>query len=223
MMRLFKIASLSLLALLVIAFGLGGKGYLDAVRASDHLSTRADTLIAKGLGGGDLGDARLEQLLRVQDPAFYSHAGVDFRTAGAGATTISQSLSKRLAFKRFRPGIGKIRQTGYALGLERHLNKDQILALWLETVEMGQGSDGWMTGFFTASEAVFEAAPPELSDKEYISLLAVLIAPGSYNLQDGGENLSERIHRIERLLAGSCTPLDHGEDFCVTRLALQFG
>lgn len=74
----------------------------------------------------------------MEDPGFAEHDGVDFSTPGAGLTTITQSAAKRLAFETFRPGIGKIRQTGYAMGLESRLSKDQILALWLDTLEMGR-------------------------------------------------------------------------------------
>ena len=120
----------------------GGKGYVDAKLAADDLRIRANRLIAGCRSGADLGAERFNWLLRVQDPAFRDHSGVDFSTAGVGATTVSQSVSKRLAFKHFEPGISKIRQTSYALGLEQGLTKDQTLALWLDTVEMGRGPDG---------------------------------------------------------------------------------
>lgn len=201
-----------LMASLLAAFAVyGGKGYLDAVLAAEELRTRADTLMAEGRGGADLGAERLERLLRVQDPAFRTHGGVDFRTAGAGATTISQSVSKRLAFERFRPGIGKLRQTGYALGLERSLSKDQILALWLDTLEMGRGPDGWMIGFFDASEALFGAPPAEVAETEFLRLVAVLIAPATFELQGDHRALRARVGRIERLHANECAPLDHGD------------
>ncbi|MGL4236764.1 transglycosylase domain-containing protein [Tabrizicola sp.] len=130
---------------------------------------------------------------------------------GAGATTISQSVSKRLAFEQFRPGIGKIRQTGYALGLEARLDKDQILALWLETVEMGRGPNGWMTGFFHASEELHQRPPNELSQEEFLRLVAVLVAPATFDLRREDAALAERLERIERLVAGNCAPKDHSD------------
>lgn len=102
-------------------------------------------------------------------------------------------------------------QTGYALGLEQSLAKDQILALWLDTVEMGRGPDGWMTGFFEASTKVFGVPPSEITDTEFLRLVAVLIAPASFNLRQGDENLVARTERIERMIAGECTPLGHGD------------
>lgn len=115
-------------------------------------------------------------------------------------------MSKRLAFKEFRPGIGKIRQTAYAFGLERNLSKQQIMALFLDTVEMGEGPDGWITGFFRASIAINGRPVADIENDEFVSLLAVLIAPGSYNLMQPDHKLLERTARIKRLIAGECEP-----------------
>ncbi len=211
MVRILKWVGLVLAVMTACLVGYGAKGYFDAMRDADGLRDRAERLLEAGRGGEDLGDERLEDLLRVQDPAYFEHGGVDFTTAGAGATTVSQSVSKRLAFERFRPGIGKVRQTGYALGLESHLDKDQILALWLDTLEMGRGPDGWMTGFHHASEQVFGASPAEIERGDFLRMAAVLIAPGQYDLRADDPALAERVGRIERLLAGECVPLDHGD------------
>ncbi|WP_283195241.1 transglycosylase domain-containing protein [Rhizobium sp. AN80A] len=206
MRRFFKLAG-SFLALLIVGVVLyGGKGYWDALADAPHLRQRADELIAQGRGGASLGAGHLTILLKVEDPNFANHAGVDFSTPGAGATTITQSASKRLAFKKFHPGIGKFRQTGYALGLERKLSKEQILALWLDTLEMGKGPEGWITGFHKASSVIYGRPPADLSDTEFIRLVAVLISPGSYKLAESDPTLDERVGRIERLMAGSCAP-----------------
>lgn len=206
MRRLFKFGGLFLGLLIVAAFLYGGKGYWDALSDAPQLRQRADDLIAQGRGRESLGAEHLAILLKVEDPNFASHVGVDFSTAGAGATTITQSASKRLAFKKFHPGIGKIRQSGYAMGLESRLSKEQILALWLDTLEMGEGPEGWMTGFHKASSAIYGRPPAELSNTEFIRLVAVLIAPGSYKLRENDAALDERAGRIERLVAGSCAP-----------------
>lgn len=202
-------ATVLLLAAAVLVYG--GKGYVDALSDADGLAGRADALISGGRGGGDLGGEHLRQLLMVQDPGFRQHAGVDLTTAGAGITTVTQSLAKRVAFDAFRPGIAKIRQTGYAMGLEQRLTKDQILALWLDTLEMGKGPDGWMTGFFAASETVHGKLPADLDEREFLALVAVLIAPARYSLLDRDPGLEERVARIERLVHARCAPIDNGD------------
>lgn len=211
MTRIARGALLAILLVAFAAFGYGAKGYLDAARDAGDLRQRADLLIAQGRGGESLGPGRVAQVLRVQDPAFLTHSGVDFTTPGAGATTISQSVSKRLAFERFRPGLGKIRQTGYALGLERHLTKGQILALWLDTLEMGRGPQGWMTGFHTASMAIYERPPADLSQAEFLRLMAVVIAPASFDLSKNDPALADRAARLQRLITDQCAPTDHGD------------
>lgn len=50
-------------------------------------------------------------LLKVQDPKFYHHKGVDTTTPGTGVTTLSQGLVKIFYFDEFSPGIKKIKQT----------------------------------------------------------------------------------------------------------------
>lgn len=195
------------LALLIVGITLyGAQGYRDAITDADMLRQRADDLIAQGRGGESLGATYLSTLLRVEDPNFAHHAGIDFSTPGAGATTITQSLSKRLAFETFRPGIGKIRQTGYAMGLERKLTKEQIIALWLDTLEMGEGPTGWMTGFHRTSATLYGRPPADLSEAEFIRLVAVIDAPGQYDLTGNDDALNERVVRIERLVTGACAP-----------------
>ncbi|MCR9061240.1 MAG: transglycosylase domain-containing protein [Rhodobacteraceae bacterium] len=211
MRRIFKITAAALLLLFAGVLGYGAYGYFDALAASEELAARADSLLAENLGGSSLGQERYRQLLVVQDPAFEQHSGVDMTTAGAGITTVTQSLAKRVGFENFTPGIGKIRQTGYALGLETRLSKEQIMALWLDTLEMGRGPDGWVTGFHRMSEAVYGAAPDTIADDEYLSLLAVLISPGRYNLGTDDEALQDRTDRIRRLVSGECAANDNSD------------
>ena len=97
------------------------------------------------------------------------------------------------------------------MGLEAQLSKKQILSLWLDTLEMGEGPDGWITGFHKASAAIYGRSPIELSNTEFIRLVAVLIAPGSLKLGESDAALDERVGRIERLVLGACEPKGLGD------------
>ncbi|MEL7452767.1 MAG: transglycosylase domain-containing protein, partial [Pseudomonadota bacterium] len=141
--------------------------WADAARDAPTLRTEAADIIAAGRGPGALGPGQLDLLLLVEDPAFYDHNGLDLTTPGAGMTSIPQSLAKRLAFDKFRPGISKLRQTAYAISLTRRLTREDILALALDKAEMGPGPEGWVTGFFQASEAFYGRSPAELKDREF--------------------------------------------------------
>ena len=63
-----------------------------------------------------------------------------------------------------------------------------------------------MTGFHTASEAVYDRPPSELDRDEFLRLVAVLIAPGAYDLTGADTKLDDRVTRIDRLVAGDCKP-----------------
>ncbi|WP_275227679.1 transglycosylase domain-containing protein [Novosphingobium album (ex Liu et al. 2023)] len=189
----------------------GAKGYRDAVNDAPALARRADRLMAAGRGPEALGPGRIDQLLAVEDRGFVRHHGVDLDSRGAGKTTLTQSLAKRLAFDRFAPGVKKIRQTGYAMGLESRLTKRQIIALWLDTAQMGRGPNGWMTGFFTASRQAFGQPPAALDQRRFLSLVAVGIAPRRFDLFHRDTALENRVGRIERLVAGTCRPTGNGD------------
>ncbi len=205
-MKSLKVAVGLIVVCFIATFLYGAKGYVDALDDTAALAVRADRLIAQNLGASGLGQGRMEQLLQVEDPGFWDHSGVDLTTAGAGITTMTQSLAKRVGFENWQPGIRKVRQTGYALGLEGRLSKSQIIALFLDTAEMGRGPDGWITGFFDASEAVFGRSVAELDDRDFLSLVAVLIAPARFDLTSDDPDLTQRVSRIERLISDSCYP-----------------
>ncbi len=200
-----SVVGLFLLFLLTLVF-YAGKGYADALSDSPALKLRAQGLIAHGHGSDDLTQRKLNQFLEIEDPAFWKHNGVDLETKGAGFTTITQSLSKRLAFEQFKPGLRKIRQTTYALGLEKKLSKREILALFFDSAELGNGPTGWMTGMFGTSQQIYGKPPADLTDHEWLRLVAVGIAPKQFNLLAPDEKLAERVRRIERLLSGKCKP-----------------
>ena len=181
-------------------------GFFAARADAQALARRANWLIQNHRGAADLGAGRADQILVVEDPGYWSHAGVDLSTAGAGLTTLTQSLSKRVGFSAFKPGIRKFRLMGYAVGLESKLSKQQILALYLDTVWMGEGPNGAMAGFFNASHEIYGRPPAALSQWEFLTLVAVPIAPRRFNLTDPNKDLFERVKRINRLVQKECRP-----------------
>lgn len=194
------------LALIVAIFLYGGKGWYDAVQMSDEFKNQATQLTENGRGVESLTSQQLETLIKVQDPGFYAHDGIDFSSKGAGTTTLTQSLAKRLGFKKFTPGIGKIRQSGFALGLDSMLSKHQQVALFLNTAEMGKGPDGWITGFHNAAEIIYQKSVSKLDESEFNAMVAVLIAPSQFRLSVPDAALEERVARITKLAHEKCEP-----------------
>lgn len=199
--------NLLLSALFLVAFAYAAQGYFDARRAAPELKARAAALAANGRGPEGIDPENLRILILVEDPGFALHKGVDLSNKGAGMTTMTQSLSKRLAFRNFRPGLKKIRQTGYAIGLESRLSKPEILTLWLDTVPMGRDANGvWTTGFPAAGEAFFGKSLQALTREEFIELAAIPIAPARLSPLARGPDFDARVQRITRLADGLCEP-----------------
>jgi len=194
----------------------GFSGWIQARNDAPELKKIVQDMTNTGLGIDDLGvneqgKNRTEFIIKVEDPNFFNHNGYDLSTAGAGATTITQSLSKRLAFEEFKPGYQKIRQTGYAMGLETVLNKDEIFILFLNTVHMGRFPTGWIKGFHRASKLQYRKAVIDISDDEFIALTSVMIAPSELRLDFSNPKRDERIKRIKKLISNKCTPNDHDD------------
>lgn len=206
-----RILLIAILAAVLALLAYAAIGYGDALRDAPGLKARADRLIAQGRGPDALTPTELRQLIRVEDPNFWHHHGVDDETPGAGVTTITQALSKHLAFEAFKPGVRKIRQTTYAMGLEARLSKRQILALFLDEAPFGRGPNGWMQGVFPTSTQVYDKAPATLTEAQWLRLVAVLITPSDFRLFGPDGRLDERVRRIERLVAGICQPRDNSD------------
>ena len=206
-LRLFAVIGLVLLGLAAYT----GKGWYDATADAPKLRERAKMLSAQELGADTLGRENRALLLKVEDPSFDHNNGTDFSSLGAGKTTITQSLSKRLAFEKFKPGIRKLRQTGYAIGLSQTLSKEEVLTLFLAESSF-RGSDGrWTKSFDAASRRFFGKALAVLDSKSFALMVASGIAPVELAPDAPNAKLLERVVRIERLVNGQCKPSSHDD------------
>jgi membrane carboxypeptidase/penicillin-binding protein len=146
-------------------------------------------------------------LLRVEDPSFYKHNGVDWSTPGAGATTMTQSLVKWMYFRKFTPGFAKIKQTLIArFALHPKVSKDKQLGLFLNIAYLGHHKDKAVRGFAQASKLYFKKKFKDLSKREYLALVAMLIAPQRTHILRHKAANAERVKRIQKLLSGKCKP-----------------
>ena len=150
---------------------------------------------------------RKEILLKVEDPGFYQHKGIDWSSPGQGMTTITQALTKFLYFKRFRKGFAKIEQSLIArFVLDRHLTKDQQLALYINQAYLGEIDGKPIRGFEAASLAYFDKPFAEINSEEYLGLVGMLISPNALRPDKHPDAYKERVARIENLVAGNCKP-----------------
>lgn len=207
-------ARAALFVVLLLAFGmlagLGGYyagGRSDAIEDARPLARLADRLEAHGQGGPGLGIGREALLLAVLDPATAN----DPHRPSAGVAVLSRTLAERLATEQAVPDLGRIRRAGYASGLESTLSRPRLMALWLETVEMGRGPHGWLRGLYNASKTFYGRKPEQLTDDEFVQLLSIATMPRS-PLQARDQELKARILRIRKLNSGLCgaSSLDGG-------------
>jgi monofunctional biosynthetic peptidoglycan transglycosylase len=127
-------------------------------------------------------------LIRVEDPHFFDHHGVDWRATrrvvrgalrtgriNGGASTLAQQLARNLYLTPRRSVVRKLREMVVALRLYRTLSKARILELYLNVVEWGPG----VWGVAGASDYYFAKAPRDLDLFEATFLVTLLAAPKS--------------------------------------------
>ena len=131
----------------------------------------------------------INAFVAVEDRRFWDHSGVDWRAAAramkdnlrarhvvSGASTITMQLA-RLTGAAPRSWVGKFAQVLWALRLERHLTKQQILEQYLNRIELGQAT----VGVGAAAALYFDAAPNELSIGQAATVAGLAHAPSRDN------------------------------------------
>ena len=160
-------------------------------------------------------------LIATEDARYYTHSGIDLvslarvgvktialqHSSQGGGSTITQQLAKNL-FPRGERGENKIVRTAKlviskfkewitALKLEYNYTKEEIIAMYLNTVEYGSNS----YGIKSAAATFFGKSPAELNLQEAAVLVGVVNAPTRYSPIRNPENALRRrntvLQRIE--------------------------
>ncbi len=137
-----------------------------------------------------LPDRLKEFLTAKEDRFFYVHPGVNpasiarsainrlFGENSGGGSTITEQLAKNLLGHENERTLGrKIAELFYAFSLEIFLSKEKILAMYANTVYLGNN----IQGFGEASLEYFGKNLEDLNDSELISLIASLPNPSAKN------------------------------------------
>ena len=136
----------------------------------------------------------VEALLAIEDIRFYEHSGIDQRALlrvvfglatgndKGGGSTLTQQLAKNL----FPRGenlstpqlvIRKFQEWVTATKLEYNYSKDEIIAMYLNTVFFGHNA----YGIKKASETFFNKAPKDLNVEESALMAGVVNAPSRFS------------------------------------------
>lgn len=168
----------------------------------------------------ELSPALVAALVATEDARFYSHSGIDFislarvaiktvafgnRSQGGGST-ITQQLAKNL-FPRdemsysnpFMLVITKLKEWVTAVKLEYNYTKEEIIAMYLNTVFYGSNS----YGIKAAAQTFFDKEPSELNVQEAALLVGVVNAPTRYSPVRNPERALERRNVVMERMAQS--------------------
>ncbi len=140
-------------------------------------------------------------IISVEDKNFYQHHGIDISgimraaflnlKAGqitAGGSTITQQTAKNLFLSNERTLSRKIKELFYALELERHYSKDEILTMYCNTIYFGHGA----YGLEVAAGTFFNKNALDLSVDEAALLAGLPNAPSIYDPYINPEQAKER-------------------------------
>lgn len=139
--------------------------------------------------------AVVDALIATEDIRFYRHNGIDYRSlarvavktillqkeSSGGGSTISQQLVKNLYPRQryifFSVPINKIREALIARRLESVYTKEEILALYLNTIPFGDNT----FGIEAAAERFFSTSASALTPEQAAVLIGMLKATYTYN------------------------------------------
>lgn len=162
------------------------------------------------IGLDEIPISALNALVATEDARFFEHKGVDLialsrvlvktilmsNSSAGGGSTISQQLAKNLyGRKRFAimsMAITKIREMIIASRLEEVYTKDEILALYLNTVSFGEN----IYGIENASQRYFSKKCKNLKTEESAVLIGLLKGNTLYNPRKHPDRSLERRNTV---------------------------
>ena len=142
----------------------------------------------------DLSPYLPQALVSIEDERFYQHSGIDtkslFRVAygvmtgnhKGGGSTITQQLAKNLFprdenLSKARLALRKFQEWITATKLEYNYSKDEIIAMYLNTVAFGHNA----YGIRSAAKTFFDKDPKDLNLEESALMAGVVNAPTRFS------------------------------------------
>lgn len=168
----------------------------------------------------------VDALIATEDQRFFQHQGVDaisyvrvlFRSilardrSGGGGSTISQQLVKNL-YGRERHGlltipVNKIKEALVAQRLEQVYGKEEVVALYLNSVPFGEN----VYGIEAAAERYFSKSVNKLKTEEGAVLIGMLKANTTYNPRLRPAQATTRRNQVLALMATNGKISDKARD-----------
>ncbi len=178
----------------------------------DYETQMQDQQYRNGVDWRPVGFAAIPAHLRravivAEDARFYYHHGFDLlalkeamdtnlelREFRYGASTISQQTVKNLFLTGSRNPLRKWHELVLTVGMEMNLDKDRILATYLNIAEFGEG----IYGVEAASRHYWGKSVTYLTEQEAAQLAATLPSPIKHNPATQTRRFMQRYRKIYR-------------------------
>ena len=147
-------------------------------------------------------------VVMLEDDKFYEHGGLDIdeiwnsletdiekKKIARGGSTITQQLAKNLFLSKEKSLLRKASEVPLAMRLEREFTKDQILELYLNTIEWGPG----IFGIEAASRLYFDHEASALKEEEAWLLALMIPNPKELCLWSAPRAKRSLLHRAKHL------------------------
>ncbi len=147
-------------------------------------------------------------LISTEDVRYREHCGIDFKSLGrvifgivtgnskGGGSTITQQLAKNLFPRennnKLQLVLVKFKEWVVAVKLEHNYSKDEIIAMYFNTMFFGNNA----YGIKAASNIYFDKEPIDLNVEESALLVGMLKAPSSYNPRTNSERATARRNTV---------------------------
>lgn len=163
----------------------------------------------------DLSPNLVNAIIATEDSRFEKHSGIDVKalfrvTFGlmtgsnkGGGSTITQQLAKNLFPRKlnrnfFETVFIKLKEWVTAIKLERNYTKEEIMAMYFNTVDFGSNS----FGIKSAAKTFFNKQPRDLSIEESAMLVGMLKAPSWFSPARNPERALKRrevvLHQMQK-------------------------
>jgi penicillin-binding protein 1A len=177
----------------------------------------------------------IHALIATEDNRFYAHSGIDFGRSFTilfynligkqqGGSTITQQLALNLFSERSHNKLTRLRQKlqewVIAVRLERNYTKEEILTMYLNTVDFGAYNT---FGISSAAATYFNTTPANLTADQAALLIGMVNGPGLYSpIRHPDNAISRRNFVLRRMTEEGYLSEGQSQEFKMKPLGLDF-